>query len=149
MQTRQELLAPCGLYCGVCSILMAYRDKNEKFKDRLSTVYDCSPDEIVCEGCLSEVRFRYCETCSIRVCAMEKGYEGCHQCDQFPCSMIENFPMPLGKKVILRAIPAWRELGTEKWIQEEEKRYRCPHCGYELFRGARRCRSCKETVDPD
>jgi len=27
-----ELLAPCGLYCGVCGIYMASRDNNQKLK---------------------------------------------------------------------------------------------------------------------
>jgi len=31
--------------------------------------------------------------------------------------------MTVGKKVILRAIPYWREFGTEKWIQDEEARW--------------------------
>ena len=142
MQVNRELLAPCGLYCGACGILIAHRDDNQKFKEKLSAAYGCSPDEIVCQGCLSDVRFKYCAVCPIRSCTLEKKYEGCHQCEDFPCAMIDNFPVPVGKKVILRAIPAWREMGTEKWVEEEEKRYRCPHCGYELFRGARRWLAC-------
>ena len=31
MEINQNLLAPCGLYCGVCGIYYATRDKNEKF----------------------------------------------------------------------------------------------------------------------
>jgi predicted RNA-binding Zn-ribbon protein involved in translation (DUF1610 family) len=31
----------------------------------------------------------------------------------------------------------------------EEERYHCPNCGYALFRGANRCRNCKEPVDVD
>ena len=149
MKVEKELLAPCGMYCGVCGVVIAYRDNNQKFKERLSTVYGCSPDDIICKGCLSDERFQYCEVCAIRSCVLEKSYEGCYQCDDFPCDHIENFPIPVGKKVILRAIPAWRELGTEKWVEEEEKRYLCPHCGYKLFRGANRCRNCKEPVDQD
>jgi predicted RNA-binding Zn-ribbon protein involved in translation (DUF1610 family) len=57
--------------------------------------------------------------------------------------------MPIGKKVILRAIPYWKEVGTEKWIHDEEARYLCPQCGQKLFRGANRCSRCKTTVDPD
>ena len=37
MQIEKELLAPCGLYCGVCGIRIAHRDDNEKFKARLTT----------------------------------------------------------------------------------------------------------------
>jgi len=146
---NRELLAPCGLYCGVCGIRMAYVEGNEKFKERLSTFYGVTPDEIVCEGCMSNTLFKYCRTCQIRACTTEKTYEGCHQCDDFPCSLIDSFPVPVGKKVILRAIPQWRDHGTEKWVEMEEQRYHCPHCGYALFRGAKRCRSCKEPVDQD
>jgi len=128
---------------------MAHRDDNTKFKEKLATVYGCTPEQIACEGCLSDRRFFYCESCPIRSCAQEKNYEGCYQCDGFPCQLIEQFPVPVGKKVIMRAVPAWREMGTEKWVAAEEKRYQCPHCGQALFRGAKRCRNCKEAVDQD
>jgi len=142
-------LAPCGLYCGVCGISMAHRDNNLKFKERLSTVYACAPEEIACNGCLSDLRFKYCASCPIRTCVQEKQYEGCHECTQFPCHFINNFPIPVGKKVIMRAIPAWKSTGTEKWVELEEQRYHCPHCGNKLFRGAKTCRNCKEPVDVD
>jgi len=149
MENKKELAAPCGLYCGVCGIWVAYRDNNTKFKERLTTVYGVSVDDIKCEGCLSDELFGYCQTCSIRSCTFKKGIEGCHQCNDFPCKFIENFPLPVGKKVILRAIPTWRELGTERWMEEEGKRYHCPYCDYKLFRGAKKCRNCQKTVDVD
>jgi predicted RNA-binding Zn-ribbon protein involved in translation (DUF1610 family) len=40
-------------------------------------------------------------------------------------------------------------LGTEKWIEEEEKRYHCPNCEYAIFREAKKCRNCKESLDLD
>jgi predicted RNA-binding Zn-ribbon protein involved in translation (DUF1610 family) len=149
MEMQRELAAPCGLYCGVCGIYIAHRDGNVKFKERLTQVYGVGVDDIRCRGCLSDEPFAYCRTCPIKSCTAEKGIEGCHQCADFPCRLIEDFPLPVGKKVILRAIPTWRDLGTERWMEEEEKRYYCPACGYVLFRGAKRCRSCKEPVDLD
>jgi len=148
-EVRKELLAPCGLYCGVCGVLIATQDQNPKFRERLSTVYNVPADEIRCRGCLSDERFAYCRVCPIRSCTQAKDYEGCHQCDEFPCAQIASFPLPVGKKVILRAVPAWRELGTEAWIEAEEARYRCPSCGRGLFRGTKRCRECGEPVDRD
>ncbi|MBW2599502.1 MAG: DUF3795 domain-containing protein [Deltaproteobacteria bacterium] len=149
MEDKKKLAAPCGLYCGVCGILMAHRDNNVKFKERLAPVYGVNPEDIRCEGCLSDDVFFYCKVCPIKDCVGQKGIEGCHQCDEFPCRIIEDFPIPVGKKVILRSIPAWRKLGTEKWIEEEERRYHCPNCGYEVFRGAKKCRNCKESLDLD
>jgi hypothetical protein len=149
MDDKHELAAPCGLYCGVCGVYIAHRDNNTKFKERLATVYGVNADQVRCGGCLSHDLFTYCRTCPIRSCTIEKGIEGCHQCSDFPCPFIDGFPLPVGKKVILRAIPAWRELGTERWMEEEEKRYHCPQCGCTLFRGAKRCRDCGSPVDVD
>lgn len=63
--------------------------------------------------------------------------------------MIEKFPIPVGKIVILRAIPRWKEVGTERWVKEEEERYHCPKCDNPLFRGAKRCNKCGISVDVD
>jgi predicted RNA-binding Zn-ribbon protein involved in translation (DUF1610 family) len=149
MEDRKKLAAPCGLYCGVCGVLMAHRDNSIKFKERLSGVYGVTADEIKCQGCLSDELFIFCRACPIRSCTTDKGIEGCHQCGDFPCHFIEDFPLPVGKKVMLRAIPVWRELGIEKWTKEEEERYHCPHCGYAVFRGVKKCRNCHSPLDLD
>jgi hypothetical protein len=79
----------------------------------------------------------------------QKELEGCHQCPDFSCSLIDQFPLPVGKSVILRAIPYRRAHGTEQWVLAEEQRYHCPECGQKLFRGARQCRHCHAPVDVD
>ncbi len=155
VEIKKELLAPCGLYCGVCSIHIADRYNNVKFKERLVKLYapyTKNVEDIKCTGCMSESEetiFGFCKSCAIRRCVKKKNYESCHQCEQFPCKFINNFPIPVGKRVILRAIPQWRELGTEKWVAAEEERYHCPECGNPLFRGAKRCNKCKIAVDVD
>ena len=157
MRINPDCAAPCGLYCGVCAILYASRDDNLKLKEKLVELYKdrlpggdrLSVQDIRCKGCLSEEPFVYCKQCDIKTCTKSKGYAGCHECADFPCSLVEEFPMPVGKKVILRAIPHWREVGTEKWIEDEESRYHCPECGHKLFRGARRCNRCTREVDLD
>ncbi|MFX1337763.1 MAG: DUF3795 domain-containing protein [Promethearchaeota archaeon] len=153
VDVKKELLAPCGLYCGVCSIYIAHRDNNLKFKEKLMPVYKAfakTIDDISCTGCLSDgIVFPVCRSCPIKKCSQDKRINGCYQCDDFPCKFIENFPIQVGKKVILRAIPTWRKLGTEKWVEEEEKRYHCPECENPLFRGAKRCNKCGIAVDVD
>ena len=154
-EINRALLAPCGLYCGVCAIHIADRDNKSKFKKILVDVYkpfSKTIEDIKCKGCLAENQediFGYCKMCPIRDCVKGKGFESCYQCDDFPCKFVDKFPVPVGKKVILRAIPQWKELGTEKWVEEEEKRYHCPECGNSLFRGAKRCNKCGISVDVD
>ncbi len=151
MEVKKELVPPCGLYCGVCSILIAHRDDNPKLKERLAALYNVPAEDIRCEGCNAEEEkvFFYCRVCPIKTCTRERGYEGCHQCTDWPCGHVDDFIMPVGRKVMHRVIPQWRELGTEKWVEQEEQRYRCPRCGHALFRGARRCNQCGDLVDVD
>ena len=163
MTINPNFIAPCGLYCGVCAIHMAGRDNNTKFQARLVNLYkggvsgkgtlpnsdSLTVADIKCGGCLSDDTFMHCKQCAIRDCTKGKGYSGCHQCADFPCQHIDNFPMTVGKKVILRAIPYWREVGTEKWIADEEARYVCPDCGNRVFRGAVKCNQCKANLDLD
>ena len=163
MTANPDLIAPCGLYCGVCAIYIAHRDNNEKLKERLVNLYkggipgkgtlpgseNLSTADIRCGGCLSDDVFMYCKRCEIKDCTKEKGYTGCHQCAEFPCRYIEDFSMAVGKKVILRTVPYWREVGTEKFIADEKARYTCPECGNIVFRGAVKCNKCKVQLDLD
>ncbi|MBN2151682.1 MAG: DUF3795 domain-containing protein [Candidatus Lokiarchaeota archaeon] len=57
------------------------------------------------------------ETCAIRDCVRGKGYYLCHQCNEHPCKFVNNFPMPVGVKVMHRAIPEWRGL----WCCEKQR----------------------------
>ena len=163
MGIPKEYASPWGLHCGVCAIRMAHRDGNAKFKARLLNLYqgrvtgkgtlpgseNLSLDDIRCKGCLSHDRFMHCQQCDIRDCVESKGIEGCHCCGDFPCAFIDNFPMAVGKRVILRAVPERREKGTDKWMKDEWDRYLCPQCGHALFRGAARCNRCGVDVDLD
>lgn len=163
METNQDFAAPCGLYCGVCAIYIAHRDDNQRLKQGLVNLYqgktpdmgtlpgseNLTTEDIKCQGCMSDEPFAYCRQCKIKDCTQEKGYSGCHQCDEFPCEHIDNFPMAVGKKVILRATADRREVGTEQWMQDEEARYVCPQCGNKVFRGAFKCTQCHTALDLD
>ncbi|MBF0118452.1 MAG: DUF3795 domain-containing protein [Desulfobacterales bacterium] len=155
---NKNLMAPCGLYCGLCGIYIATRDKNEKFKTIMANLYGTKPELTECCGCMQadppEKLYGYCKFCEIRTCVKSKGYYSCHQCQDWPCSKIEKFPLATGLNVMKRTIPIWRskvnengdELGSVEWAKAECERYHCSGCGSPLFRGAQRCRTCKKVV---
>ncbi len=163
MKVNPDLVAPCGLYCGVCAIYIAHNDNNEKFKKRLVGLYKgevqgkgilpnsetLTEKNMQCNGCMSDNLFMHCKQCEIKDCTNKKGYTGCHECDEFPCQYIDNFPMTVGKKVILRSIPYRRKSGDDKWIEDEEARYFCPDCGNKVFRGVVTCNQCKTKLNLD
>ncbi len=158
---NRDLMAPCGLYCGACGVYLATRDRNEKFKTVMGNLYGTRPEETQCLGCMQpdppKMLYGYCTLCKIRDCVRAKGFYSCHQCSEWPCSMIDNFGLATGVRVMKRTIPIWRrlaaELGHEKgsceWARSECERYHCPSCGKPLFRGAQRCRACKREVADD
>ena len=100
MEINEKFLSPCGLYCGVCSVYYATRDNNPKFLEKLLNFYqnampgleNLTIKDLECEGCLSDNISFFCQVCSIKDCNKKKGYSGCHECDDFPCQFIADFP---------------------------------------------------------
>jgi hypothetical protein len=157
----RNLLAPCGLYCGVCGVYLATRNGDARFKALLGNLYGSAPEATECRGCMqaepAQLLYGYCRVCPIRDCVRGRGFYSCHQCGDWPCPLITGFPLATGRRVMQRAIPLWREAaaghgpgeGDVAWARAEAERYHCPHCGEPLFRGAQRCRACKAAVADD
>ena len=110
---NKNLMAPCGLYCGACGVYIATRDNNEKFKAIMGKLYGTKPDETECFGCMQpdppKKLYCYCKDCKIRNCIKSKNYYSCHQCNDWPCSMIESFGLKTGLRVMKRTIPIWKD----------------------------------------
>jgi hypothetical protein len=155
---NRDLMAPCGLYCGACGVYIANRDGNEKFTAIMGALYGSEPEKTKCLGCMQpdppKELYGYCKECEIRNCVKSKGHYSCHQCEEWPCDLIENFGLATGVRVMKGTSPIWREKvaeygdeqGSVEWARAECERYHCSSCGSPLFRGAQRCRACKKPV---
>ena len=153
-QEQQNLAAPCGLYCGACSIYVAGRKGDSKRLEQIAkgmAQYLGRPvevEDLACEGCLSDVIALQCRDCVLRACAFGKGLTHCAQCSDFPCQQIiafNNDGMPHHSEV-LDNIRRQRAIGIDAWIEEQEKRWRCPHCGCEVEWYASQCPDCGTTL---
>jgi hypothetical protein len=138
----KKLAAVCGLFCPACTIYIGSTEDNERLRP-IAAQAGKKPEEIRCEGCRSDVRFIYCQTCKLDKCASEKGVDFCGICSSYPCADLKEFQAAMPHRIDL-----WenqdriRQVGPEKWFDEMIERYSCPDCGsinsaYDL-----KCRKC-------
>ena len=84
MDTRSELIAPCGLDCGICELYLSKND--EQLMGAL--ISKGIPKEVLpCDGCRSiEGRCPVIQgTCATFECVSRKGVSFCFECSEFPC----------------------------------------------------------------
>lgn len=108
----------CGLYCGACPIM-------------LNTKAGTGTER--CYGCKSEQPTGYCAICGIKACATQKGFEFCNECPEFnTCEQMRKFVEDtkwLYQKGVLKNMEMIRCDGLAKWLEGQEKRWRCTNCG--------------------
>jgi len=139
---HNELVAPCGLYCGTCAFfhkskiketVLVLKDHLDGF-EYLANLYAKDVPELReypafrnvlaylgkqdCLGCRRgggtvEGPALYCTNlCPIKTCLSEKGMDFCYQCVDFPCGKIHN-------EVLKRDFPRGRLL--EIWLTSNKR----------------------------
>ena len=91
------MIAFCGIDCSKCdSYLATQSGKYEelvKVAKKLSKLYraDVKPEYVVCDGCKELKRHSfYCtNSCKMRKCCIEKAYNSCIECVDFPCKELQ------------------------------------------------------------
>jgi len=95
----EKMIAFCGIVCTECPAFLATQkdddDGRRKIAESWSKQYnaDINPEDINCEGCLSESGrlFSYCKVCEIRKCEQEKSLKNCAYCDEYACEKLSKF----------------------------------------------------------
>ncbi|MBU7013481.1 MAG: DUF3795 domain-containing protein [Theionarchaea archaeon] len=100
--TCEEMIAVCGLDCEVCDIRRIPFDSEAAerivkwFQTQGLIGENEGTEEIIsrnmyCKGCRGDRSVHWSPECPILVCCIDKkGYEGCHECDDFPCGNLEK-----------------------------------------------------------
>jgi hypothetical protein len=145
LKPDKKLVAACGLFCPACIVFIATRETPDK-REKLSQSLNIPLEMLHCDGCRSEKRFSYCQTCKLVVCANKKGVDFCGSCVDFPCADLKEFQA--GKP---HRLELWhdqqriRELGYEKWFAEMLEHYSCPQCDTLNSAYHVSCRECGTT----
>ena len=68
-------------------------DLKHKAAEEWSVLYkrDFKKEDMICNGCKSEVVFTLCALCDIRICNENHAIGNCIDCGVFPCERINRF----------------------------------------------------------
>ena len=93
----EKLISCCGLNCETCDARIATIKNSDELRkataaswQKMFNVSELPYESINCTGCRIEgVKFSHCETCQIRNCVKEKGFETCGDCaDMETCEIV-------------------------------------------------------------
>jgi len=129
MSFFRELIAPCGLNCGVCYAFL--RKKNR------------------CDGCLveSDRKIGYCSRCAIKLCNEHDNadFTYCFECSRFPCQRMKRMEKRYVEKYHLSLLGNLKDIhesGFHHFISSENAKWICPNCGDVLCVHKAACPGC-------
>jgi len=84
---RIELIAPCAIWCGGCSLFLV---KEKPELKAMLLQHGVKEEDIPCPGCRAvDGMCKHLDgQCEQFLCAKEKGIKYCHECDVFPCNRL-------------------------------------------------------------
>ncbi len=129
------VIAVCGLNCARCDMYLAsHGDDNSRDeivewfkKERDETV---KPEQVRCEGCRGPLDVHWSSDCKMMLCAGRRGLQYCFQCEDFPCTSVDEFSsdgISHHKKTIENS-KRMKEIGVEAWIAEQKRKRQCVFC---------------------
>ena len=131
MTEAVQLIARCGMNCGLCRAYLRTRDH--------------------CPGCRGEDKdkLRSSLSCGIKNCAMiEAGRSDfCFQCTQYPCLRIKHIDKRYRAKYrmsMIENLANIQKIGLDAFVENEKVRWRCQKCGGVICVHQGCCAQCGE-----
>ena len=128
-----ELVAPCGMNCGICKAYLAYSRGVPKQRGKVTHCSGCLPRSKTCyikRGCkkLRQNTFRFC-----------------FECEQMPCKNLERVDRRYRSRYNMSMVENLKELkakGIEEFLKNQQAKYKCQACGDVVSVHDRKCYSC-------
>jgi len=118
---NEELIAPCGMNCEICSGYLAYRHDVKSKGVRIPYCIGCRPRDKKCAFLKKR-----CEL------LMSNKVRYCYECSNFPCEglkRLDNRYRAYFKMSMIENLEYIRDNGINKFLKREQEKWRCPECG--------------------
>ena len=118
---NQELIAPCGMNCGICSRYLAFRHDVKRIGIRMPYCIGCRP------------RGKNCAFLKKKCDLLLNGrVEFCYECGDFPCTRLQRIDKryrTVYRMSMIENLESIKNDGIVEFLAEEARRWKCPKCG--------------------
>jgi hypothetical protein len=128
-----ELIAPCGMNCGICKAYLAYMHGATRQRGKVT----------YCAGCVIRAKNCYIKRGCKKLTKHEIQY--CSECDVMPCEKLEHLDKRYRTRYGMSMVDNLKELkaqGMDEFLKSQREKYRCPGCGDVISVHDGKCYSC-------
>jgi hypothetical protein len=118
---NEELIAPCGMNCGVCSGYLALQHDVKSKGIKMSYCAGCRPRDKKCAFLKKQCQL-----------LLNGQIKYCHECQDFPCYRLRGLDQrykSLYRMSMIENLRSIKTNGISQLLQEQEKKWKCPECG--------------------
>jgi len=140
-EKKQELIAPCGMNCGICMSYLALKNEVPKRPYIVSYCKGCRPRDKKCAFLKKRCKK-----------LLNHEVEFCFECEDFPCESLKHLDNKYKKAYeypysFIKTLKMIKEIGIEETLQKLENQHTCKKCGQNLCIHNNLCYNCdKETL---
>lgn len=130
-----ELIAPCGIYCGVCGGYLAYLKKVPKQRGKINYCTGCRPRNKQCAFLKKR-----CEK------LITNKITFCFECSEFPCRRLKHIDERYRKDFnvsLIENLQIIKTKGIKTFLDVQKNKYKCSKCGGLICVHNRFCYDCE------
>ncbi len=132
-----DLVAPCGMNCGVCRAYLAYSRGVPRKRGSVTHCSGCLPRKKNCfikRGCaqLSKNKVRFC-----------------YECEKMPCANVDRVDRRYRARYDTSLVGNLREIeenGMQAFLEAQTARFKCPACGDIVSVHDGKCYTCQHVT---
>jgi transposase len=131
---KTELIAPCGMNCALCSGYLALQYDVKSKGIRMPYCKGCRPRDKNCAFLKKK-----------RGLLLNKSVMFCFECPDFPCERLKRLDkryQKLFRMSMIENLQELKEKGMETFLENQERKYKCPKCGDIICVHDGKCYSC-------